>query len=1301
MEVKADDVTMNSDLQEMGEKYTTTGHGSASSSFTSKQQQQQQQVHPETQRGTGKNEGNSHKKNAAPLNSEQQLSVDDKETTIPKSGTQSTVPDLVTPPSSRPRKRRTSPRKPSSPSPGSAVEEPGKTQERQQQQQGEHRSEGSPHNQPRRTLRPRQRRKSNLREDPEEGGKGKKDIQSASSEAAGGDGKGEEGGTHDDNEQNVNNSSPPPMTRTTSEGEGKSEAEPRNAHLYHPAIQETPPPMKKSFSEGDGHLRGGENNVSCSIEKSANTGAAATTPGDNQKADTSKAPLNETEDASVVEAPGERRRKRSVSGESTSSDSSHTIANDEKETEDNDGTKVEVSAKKREVTTPPRQKTKKKKKNKKKKKEEESENKPKVTKARLIAALVGNKKRAVAKNIIISVSSRTNARSKAEPSDFLDVKCMLKRRKRNECGRTVMHWAGANNCPNVLLAAIKRHACTPLHYATAGGYLKCIQILTTFKADINVRDTNGATPLHWACQRGRLHIVKFLLDKDAQGDIVDNFGHYVVCIIPVEKTTRATPLLCSFAKGHIEVLNHLIASCFDGGYKRYRVVRLVKELNPQREGTNSSTKSPRMLLSKSPRKTHKSSAKATQRQANRIGSKIYDWNSSSSGKHRASRTPPAFHLRKIQGDLIVSSSYLIFKEEADNVGYSCAVLLQDVVGIHFDEMSGLLCRIICQKGNTFIFGANDVKAIASSIFLGTGAYQSYWKTHEEEMQRRHEEVEVEAKKKKQQQGKGAAKSDDDDGNGGHVSFRSIKAIDMACEGGVGEESARQNSAMSVSVHDQLSYLLGESGEDKDGIVGDDLDDDGILKEDILNDESAEIDDDLENVDEDDFGLSLEDMSLLRSLDNIQQESGEGGAQNDGDSGEGSSKPIGSGKEAVKMFFITLYEDAKEAKAKKENEEGKDKQDSVTSFELDLDPLGDGSGDAGEDPSGGGRKAGENESLALAGNRNEIRDEKEGSADAAGVGKSDSSSGSGSSSRRPGSELSSPVSSKRSNSESSPNEEEEEEEEEGKKRSMRFKARPLSKSTSHASILDDTKKDAKLQKKGKKKSMSMTDVSVLLSSDSSIGFLPPIPEKTTLNNIDKEKNQGDAKKFAKYLKKHDQNSGLSEKEANEDSKGKAADDKKDATRDDRSEAHDGDIMIVMITSIKKLAQMFNENSDGSEIKLEEDWQVGVMMKQTRSSFVSRWQPRDFWVNRAGVLRWGKESDKHTKWRQAPVEEVVAEKDMKKNPMLEFTLKFAHKHKDMTLRAESLPDFKRAVAYLEKLKEELDRQKTKLDLSSTAN
>mmetsp|Transcript_43294 Transcript_43294/g.71945 ORF Transcript_43294/g.71945 Transcript_43294/m.71945 type:complete len:1230 (-) Transcript_43294:96-3785(-) len=1126
-------------------------------------------------------------------------------------------------------------------------------QQQQQQQQGEHRSEGSPHNQPRRTLRPRQRRKSNLREDPEEGGKGKKDIQSASSEA-GGDGKGEEGGTHDDNEQNVNNSSPPPMTRTTSEGEGKSEAEPRNAHLYHPAIQETPPPMKKSFSEGDGHLRGGENNVSCSIEKSANTGAAATTSGDNQKADTSKAPLNETEDASVVEAPGERRRKRSVSGESTSSDSSHTIANDEKETEENDGTKVEVSAKKREVTTPPRQKTKKKKKNKKKKKEEESENKPKVTKARLIAALV--RRDDAAKLISFQAKFRFKINS-----------------LQDECGRTVMHWAGANNCPNVLLAAIKRfggdvncvdsnvgsgHACTPLHYATAGGYLKCIQILTTFKADINVRDTNGATPLHWACQRGRLHIVKFLLDKDAQGDIVDNFG--------------ATPLLCSFAKGHIEVLNHLIASCFDGGYKRYRVVRLVKELNPQREGTNSSTKSPRMLLSKSPRKTHKSSVKATQRQANRIGSKIYDWNSSSSGKHRASRTPPAFHLRKIQGDLIVSSSYLIFKEEADNVGYSCAVLLQDVVGIHFDEMSGLLCRIICQKGNTFIFGANDVKAIASSIFLGTGAYQSYWKTHEEEMQRRHEEVEVEAKKKKQQQGKGAAKSDDDDD--------ATEARSFSSEGGVGEESARQNSAMSVSVHDQLSYLLGESGEDKDGIDGDDLDDDGILKEDILNDESAEIDDDLENVDEDDFGLSLEDMSLLRSLDNIQQESGEGGAQNDGDSGEGSSKPIGSGKE-----------DAKEAKAKKENEEGKDKQDndadSVTSFELDLDPLGDGSGDAGEDPSGGGRKAGENESLALAGNQNEIRDEKEGSADAAGVGKSDSSSSS--SSRRPGSELSSPVSSKRSNSESSPNEEEEEEEEEGKKRSMRFKARPLSKSTSHASILDDTKKDAKLQKKGKKKSMSMTDVSVLLSSDSSIGFLPPIPEKTTLNNIDKEKNQGDAKKFAKYLKKHDQNSGLSEKEANEDSKGKAADDKKDATRDDRSE------------SIKKLAQMFNENSDGSEIKLEEDWQVGVMMKQTRSSFVSRWQPRDFWVNRAGVLRWGKESDKHTKWRQAPVEEVVAEKDMKKNPMLEFTLKFAHKHKDMTLRAESLPDFKRAVAYLEKLKEELDRQKTKLDLSSTAN
>jgi len=41
-------------------------------------------------------------------------------------------------------------------------------------------------------------------------------------------------------------------------------------------------------------------------------------------------------------------------------------------------------------------------------------------------------------------------------------------------------------------------------------------------ADINGRDTQGGTPLHWACSHGNMNIIKLLIKKGANINLIDD-----------------------------------------------------------------------------------------------------------------------------------------------------------------------------------------------------------------------------------------------------------------------------------------------------------------------------------------------------------------------------------------------------------------------------------------------------------------------------------------------------------------------------------------------------------------------------------------------------------------------------------------------------------------------------------------------------------------------------------------------------------------------------------------------------------
>ena len=84
---------------------------------------------------------------------------------------------------------------------------------------------------------------------------------------------------------------------------------------------------------------------------------------------------------------------------------------------------------------------------------------------------------------------------------------------------------------------------TALHYASSRGYLEISELLTSSRADVNIRDSIGFTALHSASYNDHLEIVQLLLCQGADTSIRNQFGR--------------TALDMASSIGHLEVADCL------------------------------------------------------------------------------------------------------------------------------------------------------------------------------------------------------------------------------------------------------------------------------------------------------------------------------------------------------------------------------------------------------------------------------------------------------------------------------------------------------------------------------------------------------------------------------------------------------------------------------------------------------------------------------------------------------------------------------------------------------------------------
>ncbi|XP_071487930.1 LOW QUALITY PROTEIN: transient receptor potential cation channel subfamily A member 1-like [Diadema antillarum] len=66
------------------------------------------------------------------------------------------------------------------------------------------------------------------------------------------------------------------------------------------------------------------------------------------------------------------------------------------------------------------------------------------------------------------------------------------------------------------------HGCTPMHYATQRGNIKCVENLIDLGATVNLKDKQKQSPLHFAAKYGRLNSCKRLLDSKIGPNIIND-----------------------------------------------------------------------------------------------------------------------------------------------------------------------------------------------------------------------------------------------------------------------------------------------------------------------------------------------------------------------------------------------------------------------------------------------------------------------------------------------------------------------------------------------------------------------------------------------------------------------------------------------------------------------------------------------------------------------------------------------------------------------------------------------------------
>ena len=65
---------------------------------------------------------------------------------------------------------------------------------------------------------------------------------------------------------------------------------------------------------------------------------------------------------------------------------------------------------------------------------------------------------------------------------------------------------------------------TPFHIALAGGWIKIVKILSSFRSDSTVIDIQGRNCLYYAAFKGLIEVVRWLLKKGFDSNYADRDG---------------------------------------------------------------------------------------------------------------------------------------------------------------------------------------------------------------------------------------------------------------------------------------------------------------------------------------------------------------------------------------------------------------------------------------------------------------------------------------------------------------------------------------------------------------------------------------------------------------------------------------------------------------------------------------------------------------------------------------------------------------------------------------------------------
>ncbi|VDK85197.1 unnamed protein product [Litomosoides sigmodontis] len=149
----------------------------------------------------------------------------------------------------------------------------------------------------------------------------------------------------------------------------------------------------------------------------------------------------------------------------------------------------------------------------------------------------------------------TLRKNRAEDAKRLLQKYDALRSRKDDSGRTAIHWAASGGCLEIVQFCVSQHeddavasddmGWTPLMIACSAGRLEVVRYLISLPlVDVNTPNNNKQTALHYAASKNRPQITAILLKSGANVNAQDNY--------------QATPLHRAASQGHEKIVPILL-----------------------------------------------------------------------------------------------------------------------------------------------------------------------------------------------------------------------------------------------------------------------------------------------------------------------------------------------------------------------------------------------------------------------------------------------------------------------------------------------------------------------------------------------------------------------------------------------------------------------------------------------------------------------------------------------------------------------------------------------------------------------